>query len=259
MSQPANGVQLRDDANPHVPAKRLNELPAVHDAIKALAASHRRDRARQRERDRGGLRREARDLLDFASRHPYWPVARLYELINKPAPAVQKAIRKELQEGGYAVLQDVRVGKKQLCLIELLDAAWEILGRPRFKKQGGGGLAHRTFANWLVMVAEKRGYEAICEWTVPGTNHRADVASKVDGKWQTFEVVDKCEMNIACHLKAALLTPESPVETVTIVASQKIILDHVRAQLEPLPEFESCKDRVHFVPVEVFEKELWPK
>jgi hypothetical protein len=256
---PRRDDDVEDDANLHVPAERLDEMPEVLRAIETLAAEHRRNRRRQAKIELTTLRQEARELLGLAVKHPSWPVARLYQLMGTPSPTVQKAVRCQLTEADYALMTDVRVGSKTLALIELAKAAWELLGEPEKRLPGRGKLAHRTFAYWIKMVGERRGYEAELESTVPGTTHAADAAWLVDGRWRVFEVVVTCEDNLEGHLRAALLTPESQVESVTIVAPQKATLEALKKQVALFQDFEFYRGRVHFLPVEAFERELWPK
>jgi hypothetical protein len=254
---PCRNVELVYAANPHVPSKRLDEMPEILQAIEARAADHGRQRQRQERLKHKRLRREARDLVRLASQHHCWPVARLFHLMDTPAPTVQKAVRKQLVLGEYAKIEDVRVGRKSLALIELKDAAWQLLDLRPVALPGRGKLAHKTFAGWIKLVGEKLGHEAELEWRIPGTTHDVDVAWLVNGKWQVFEVVVTCEDNLEGHLRAALMTPSAPVESVTIVAPQKATLEALKKQVALCQDFESYKDRVHFLPVEYFEKELW--
>jgi hypothetical protein len=172
-----------------------------------------------------------------------------------PVPAVRKDVLRELRDGKYANVEDVRIGRKTLRLMELLDPAWQLLGDKPQQLQGRGSLLHRTFANWIVMVGHKRGYEAACEWVVPGTNHAADAAWRVENAWETFEVVDTCDANLADHARATF-SPGSPVAKLTIVAAQKSELQRLEQQLTGL--WNEALGRIEFVPIEAFERELWP-
>lgn len=237
----------RFDAHPFVPAKRLDDMPEVLDTLARLIAEHGRTRQRQRRQEHAELRPEARALLCQASLHPYWPVARLYDEMGRPAAATQKAIRKELLDGGYANIEDVRVGSKPLALIELKDMAWQLLGKPPVPLRGRGSLAHRTFANWIAMVGERRGHDSVCEWILPETDHAVDTAWKVSEEWQVFEVVVTCTDNLEGHLVSVFLTPGSLVETTTIVAPQKSMLDAIRAQIAACHRLAPVHDRIMFV------------
>jgi hypothetical protein len=249
-------VSPRNDTHPHVPAKQLSNMPevlaVVQNARHEQAAATREARAE----DYAELRPESRDIIYFAGSRLYWPFVRLAELMDTPpTPAVREEILQELRAGGYADIEDVRVGRKKLRLLELLERAWQLLGRKPQEVRGRGKLKHRTFANWIVMVGRRRGYDAICEWTVPGTSHAADAAWRVDGVWETFEVVDTCDENLAEHANATF-APGSPVTKMTIVAAQKSELRQIEEHLASL--WNAPPGRIEFVPIEVFGQELWP-
>ena len=255
---PCRNAQPRFDANQHVPAKRLDKMPHVVEAIENKGAAHReRQRVRQHQKH-AGLRSAARTLLYQASCHPYWPVARLYELIERPTPRMQKAIRQELEDAKYASFAEPRLGSRNVLLIELEDAAWSVLGKPPVPLRGRGSLPHRIFSNWIRMAGEKRGYESVCEWLVPGTNHPADAMWIVDGRPHVFEVIVTATDNVEDHLRAAFFTPGEPVETVTLVAPQKSMLADLRMQIQKCHKLAPYLERIAYAPVSVYEKELWP-
>ena len=252
---PCRGVEPQYVANLHVPAQRLQDMPAALEAADKLIAEHRKGQQRRAQQQHAGLRPLARKLLHIASLNPYWPVARLYELMGKPAPAIQKAIRAELNDQEYAAFELVRLGKRNVLLIELLGPAWALLGVPPVKLQGRGTLAHRTFAAWIAMVGERRAYEAKREWIVPGTSHPADVAWKVGESWEVFVVVVTCEKNLADHFKAIFVQSQCSIAKATVVAAQKGKLGGLKSQIASCSEFTG---QIEYLPVEVFEQELWP-
>ena len=94
------------------------------------------------------------------------------------------------------------------------------------------------------------------EWPVPGTNHPADVAWKIDGAWHVFEVVATCHDNLPSHLKACFID-SSDVATVTIVAPQKRMLKKLQGIVEAVPELTPFQERIRYEPIEPFVKELW--
>ncbi|MBU0718734.1 MAG: hypothetical protein KJ749_10835, partial [Planctomycetes bacterium] len=256
---PCRDVHPQYDANRHVPAERLTEMPVLSVAAKSKKTEHRQTEKRHAEAKHAELRSEARDLLYQGSMHPYWPVARLYDLIGIPTPRMQNAIRKELETAGYAAFAETRMASKNLLLIELLEPAWRLLGAPPVPLRGRGKLVHRTFANWLRMVGEKRGYDSFCEDVVPGTNgHAADAAWKTNDGWSVFEIVVTSHENVNSHLESVLLTPGSPVREATIVAPQKSMLRALRAEVHKCQSLACVLDSISFAPVEQFEKELWP-
>ena len=257
--EPNRGVQTHYDANPHIPAKRLADVPALLEAVAQLKGEHKQGAQRRAREQHTKMREGARKLMVAAAERPYWPVVQLYKLWDKmPSFDVQKAIRRELDENGYATFTEVRVGRRNLLLIELTETAWSFLGKPPISIRGRGGLAHRCFANWLAMLGERRGFESIVEWVVPGTQHPCDVAWRLDDRqWAAFEVVDTCSANLRGHLSAAFLTPGSPVATLTIVAAQRKMLEALRIQVAAYEESEPFNDRMAYLSVEEILMELW--
>lgn len=253
---PDRNVQPRDDANAHVPAKRLEEMPEVLAAVQNTRQEEAAAAREARAEGFAGLSAETREIIYLAISRPYWPFARLAELMRvPPSPAVRKSILQELRDGEYAVVEELREGRKTSRLIEPTARALQLFGKPPMKV-GRGSLKHRSIANWIVMVGKTRTYEAHCEWIVPGTNHPADAAWRVDGVWQTFEVVDTCgEQNLADHVRATF-SAGSPVAKMTIVAAQKSVLRRLEEHLNSL--WNQASGRIEFVPAEVFERELWP-
>jgi hypothetical protein len=256
---PCQGIQPQYDSNQHVPARHLKDLPELLEAIDQFSAAHNKAAERRARTEHGKLHAVARRLLAAAAEHPYWPVMALYRLIGAPSFEAQKTIRKQLTEGGYATFVDVRIGRRNLALIELKDAAWSLLGDPPISLRGGGELPHRCYANWLAFLGRHRGHEAVVEWTVPGTTHRVDTAWRVSAnEWEVFEVVDTCDDNLQSHLRTIFLAPGSPVTTATIVAAQKRTLEGLKPQIVSHPEFRLVQDRIRYLPVEAVLKELWP-
>lgn len=244
------------DSNPHIPSRQLQDMPDVLAVIEKIKQAHASATRRAKAEDYAHLRPETREVIYLASLHLYWPLVRLTEQMDPPPiPPVRKAILRELRDGKYANTKDVRIGRKTMCLIELRDAAWQLLGTKPQKSQGRGFLKHRTFANWIAMVGRKRGYEAVCEWVVSGTRHAADAAWHVNGAWETFEVVDTCDQNLSEHVQATF-APDSPVSKMTVVAAQKSELRQLEGYLASL--WNKPPGRIEFVPIEAFEQELWP-
>jgi hypothetical protein len=247
------------DANVHVPAQRLADMPDVLAAADQLRKEHERGGLRRAQQKHGQMRDLARKLLNTAAEHPYWPVVQLYKLWgDAPSFDVQKAIRRELEERKYAGFADVRVGRRNLLLIELTPEAWEFLGEPPVPLRGRGKLPHRTYANWIAMLGARRGLNTVVEWTAPGTSHAADAAWEIEsGLWHAFEVVDKCDANLQGHLAALLLAPDVRVSQVTIVAAQKSSLKGIEKRITVCSEFDTVKDRIHYLPVVDILQELW--
>ena len=256
---PRGNTPPRYDANAHVPAQRLQDMPDVLEAVDKLTAGHRKAEHRRAQVEYGKLRRKARELLVAAAAHPYWPVVQLYGLIEPPSAEAQQAIRKELTKCGYASFVDVRIGRRNLALIELKDAAWSLLGDPPIKLRGRGDLPHRCYANWLSLLGERRGFTAFVEWRIPSTTHDVDAAWKVsEGCWEVFEVVDTFGANLRHHLEAALLTPDSPVTRATVVAAQKKQLTQLQTKINAHKVLAPFKERIEYLCVMDILTELWP-
>lgn len=254
---PCRDAQPSYDTLSSASDERLSEMPKLRKDIESLLAQQ---RARSEGKElpvHAALRAEARKLLYAASQQPYVPVARLFDMIGKPTFKVQEAIRKELEDAEYACFQEVRLGSRNTLLIELTDKAWSLLGKPPIPKRGRGGLAHRTAAQWLVMVGKRRGHRAECEWVPPGSSkHPVDAAWEVNGAWEVFEVVVTSFENIAESVDACLVE-SNVVSHMTIVVTQKGPLKAIRDRLsnELLP---SLLDRIRFETVDRYLKELWP-
>jgi hypothetical protein len=247
------------DANPHVPAKRLEDLPGILEALRGTTRQHRQDEAQRTAAEMQGLSAEARNLLIQASTHPYWPVQRLFELGQVPTPQAQIAIRKEIEDRKLADFKQVRPGSRNLLLKMLTAEAWALLGKPPIEIGGRGGIAHMHYSAWIRMVGERRKYSrSVVEWLIPGTNHPADAAWLVDGRWEVFEVVVDCSENLVAHLEAALLHSSEPIARVTVVAPQKKDLDDLRRRVESAPSLAPVLEKIAYEVALVYMKELWP-
>jgi hypothetical protein len=246
------------DECPHIPAKRLAEMPQLRQAISEARKQSGKDEVRIEVAQLADLHSKARELLFQASMHPYWPVARLYDLIGPPIPAERKTIQLELQTAEYATFEEERIGKKNLLLIELQEKAWRLLGSSPVPLVGRGGISHKTFSAWIAMIGEKRGYQVDREWIIPGTSHPSDACWLGDQKCRVFEVVVTATENLSGHLRAALVDGRESVSQLTIVAPRQAMLENIGRQLGSDPEVSGLLDQVDFVPVEIFEKELWP-
>jgi hypothetical protein len=246
------------DECPHIPAKRLAEMPELRHAISAARGQSQKDEVRIEVAQLADLHAKGRELLFQASSHPYWPVSRLYDLIGAPKPVERKKIVQELADAKFAQCVEERVGKKNLLLIELQERAWRLMGRSPIPLLGRGGLAHKTFSAWIAMAGEKRGHQVAREWTIPGTSHACDAAWKTGDLWHVFEVVITCTENLSAAVRAALVDGRASVSQVTIVAPRQEMLEEIEEQLVSDPEVSGLLDQVDFEPVKTFEKELWP-
>jgi len=239
------------DTVPFISSQRLDDMPHVKEAIKKLVAQRLNRESRVKAMKLSG---KARELLDAASLHPFFPVARLFEQIGKPSPNAQDAICKSL-EGKLAAFDDLRIGRRNARLIELTDEGWRFLGKAPPRRKLRGGIAHTHISQWLAMVGRKRGYKIQTEWIVPDTNHPTDAVWRVDGQYHVFEVIVSAQGNLTSHLEACLLVSKA-VATVTIVAPLKSTLTRLEKSLDP--RFDPVRDRVAFESAEAFVQELWP-
>ncbi|MEK6675016.1 MAG: hypothetical protein AABZ47_05100, partial [Planctomycetota bacterium] len=256
---PDRGITPNFDTNVHVPSKRLDEMPNLLEALRGTAKQQRKEQTRRAAAEINGLSAEARGLLLQASIHPYWPVARLFELDQVPTPQAQIEIRKEIEDREYAEFEEVRLGSRNVLLLMLTAAAWTLLGKPPIEIGGRGGVAHRHYMAWIRMVSQRRKHDrCVIEWIVPGTTHPADAAALVNGTWEVFEVVSECSENLIGHLEAALLHASERIARVTVVASQKGELRALRKRVEAAPSLVNVQDRIAYEPVLTFLTELWP-
>ena len=246
------------DVNPHVPAKPLSELPDVMRFVRAIRSRMSPNEDAGETIEYTDLRDETRRLVFLASLHPYWPTARLFEMIGSISAPIRAKVLAELGRSRLADLAKLRAGSRNHVLMELTDKAWEILGKPKHPTRGRGGLVHRAIAAWVGETGRNHGHQVEYEFVIPGaTGHPADVAWLSDGKCEVFEVVVSSEGNVTAHVRAALDESDISIERITIVAPQKQTLTRIRRHVES--ERGGADERIAWTPVEVFEKEIWPK
>lgn len=245
------------DAVPHVPDKRIEELPRLMRALDKLIAEHRATKLRQSESKLPTLSKNARKLLDLASLHPHVPVNKLWEEAGVASYSVRLRVRADLKGKELAVVVDERFGRRNAQLIEITDAGFRALRKDPPSHTGGGGITHRHIAAWCCLWARRQGYKAQTEVAVPGTNHRADAAYEHEGKLHVFEVISTSEENLTDHLHACFVQSKA-VATVTIVAAQKSILNRLEKVISQDAALQPFLDRVRYMPVENLMKELWP-
>ena len=246
------------DTHPYIPAKSLAEMPELLTALGSLSAQGKRTRVKQVRAGNVGLPQLARRLLMAASLFLYHPVARLWEKIGTPSPAIQAAIRDELESRELCKFSELRIGRRNTLLLWITKTGWQLLDTDGPRKTGLGSHPHVTLSQWLRMVGEKRGYKAKTEWVVPGTNHPCDAAWLINGKWHALEVVVACESNLASHVRACFVKSDA-VASLTIVAPLKRALQRLRNGLEANPEVAPFLDRIRFQVLEPYMEELWPK
>jgi hypothetical protein len=219
---PCRVPPTRCDIYPAVPSRSLNDMPELQEAIRRLQGASRKADKRRERQQHDVLSEDAQRLLALAAKHPYWPVARLYDLMSPLSRDSKQRIRAQLIDLRYANIETVQQGSKEQDLIELTEKGWALLGDPPIKLRGRGSLAHRVFAGWAKLLEERDGNTAHLEWRVPGAEHHAvDVAADCGGEIHVYEIVVTCTENLASHL-VAIFNSQSPVVTATIVAPTKM-------------------------------------
>jgi hypothetical protein len=245
------------DPHPFVPSRRLQELPEVQQALRELAAQHLRTRHRK-SRAKNPLPEPTHRLLSAAALYPGVPVVRLWENLGKVSATAQQSARRRLEKDNLAVFEEVRLGKQNLLLIEVLQAGAELLRKKHAPLPGKGGLAHRTFAAWLRMLADRRGLRAELEWRVPGTSHPVDVAWKLQaGQYRAFEIVVDCVENVRNHARACLVE-SAAISNVTFVVLLKTVREQIVSQLEADPALAHVLPRIDYLFAGAIYRELWP-
>ena len=172
------------DTCDYVPYVALRDFPGAAEAIAKLRAEHtstklRQGKQKQASEPKPKLSENASRLLRLYSIHVHTPVARLWEELGTPAPAVQAAARAELQDARLAEFEEQRVGRRNMLFMDLTEAGWAFAKAPPPKRKGRGGIAHTHYCEFIRWVGERRGYKASTEMIIPGTNHPVDVAWQV--------------------------------------------------------------------------------
>lgn len=242
---------------PYEPSEQLKDMPHVLQALEKRIAEHRSMKARQAHSGQTQLPTKALDLLSLAAMYPYEPVAALWARKGRVSPSVQASVRKILTDRECAVFEEVRIGKRNVLLMEILEAGWKAMNRKPVTPQGRGGVTHRHFSHWIEAVGRKRGYtQSCCEWLVPGTSHHADAAWLVNGSWIIFEVVQNCIQNLIEHCRACLVESQA-VNSVVIVTAQKSDLSALQTLIAAEPEFRPVFERIKFETITPYMEELF--
>ena len=256
---PGRGVlDVQNSQLQWVPAMSLEEMPDLQEALAQRGSEHRKIELRRSKSTKEKLPPDAYRLLQAASLHPWFPVARLWEQTDRiPSRAAQMKVRHDLEEHGLAKFEEIRIGRANVLLLRLTEKGWRFLNQDPPKHQGRGSIAHQHFSNWIKIVWEKRGREARTEWTVPGTNHPVDAAWKQDGQWHAAEVCVTCRSNLESHIQACFVQSHA-VASLTIVTTQKGIRDQLRTELEANLQVAPYLSQIHQEVIETYIKELWP-
>lgn len=244
------------DSIPYIPSKPLEELPHVQEAVRSLIAQHRAKRLVVARQSKPQSSAKARKLLDLLTIDLCAPCARLWEQMGTPSPAVQKAVRTELEDQDLILSEDCRVGSTTMWWADVAPAGYEFLNKPPPKATGRGGAAHRRFARVVAQVHKLRGHSAVIEPIVAG-NHPGDVGWQIDDAWHVVEIVVHSPDNLLGHIKVCLVESNA-VASVTVVAPLKSMLDDLRRIVEADPQIRNVLDRINYEPIESYLNILWP-
>lgn len=242
------------DTHPWKPVERLEQRLDVQAALRQKIAEHHRH-GLDRIRATTELTRNARDLLDLASVHLYLPVARLWERIDQASPPAQQKAREELQKAKLAEFQELRIGKRNVLLVELSQGGWKFLDKKPPARVGRGSVAHRHFAYWLMLVGERRGLKAFREFELPDSGHAVDCVWQTEAGLHCFEVAITCTKNLASHVQACFASTE-PVARVTIVAAQLTIIGRIRRALDAEPALDAVREHIAYDTIETYMNQL---
>lgn len=199
----------------------------------------------------------AHKLLSAWALHPFTPVVQLWRTIGEVTEATAVAARAELEKLELAEFEDWRIKSKNQGLMVPTPTGWQFLNRPAPNLHGSGGIEHRHGEHWIARVGTKRGFKARMEFEVPGTSsHRADVVWHGEGFSRAFEIVVKCEDNLADHLRACLIQ-STAISQVTVVAGTQIELRKQKAIIDEIPDLAPVLDRIDYECIDIYLNELF--
>lgn len=245
------------DILPFVPAVPLSQQPSVLAYLKALGTQQRIGQL-QRISGSSGLSEHGQQLLALKPANPYAPVVKLWARIGVAGVSAQMAICNELKQLEMAIFEDVRIGRADVALMGLLKKGWQHLEKEPPAGTHNDTLAHDHAKNWIRLDLQRQGYEASCEYPVPGDRtHYADVGCKIDGQLHVCEVVYKSHANVILHLSACFLESEA-VAVVTVVAFTKIHLAKLRKLVDAEPSLRPFADRIRWDVIEGYLRRVYP-
>jgi hypothetical protein len=247
------------DSHPYTPSQKLTEIPHIRETVLDLVARQESLRLRQSKPAKGnGRNLPQRDLklLLTAAANPWWPFAKLEDLAKlNLSPQARIAIRKNLENQGYAEFAEMRLGSSPVILMSLTDKGWEAAACKPPSRTGRGSIQHRHVANWIAMAAAKEGLKAACEQEVNGHPMDCGVTDS-NGRLRAYEVVIDCESNLLDHITN--LSQVANIESITVVCLQKQILQRLQRQLQAQLVVMTLGDRLRWELTETFYRRLWP-
>lgn len=224
-------------------------MPSVVEAMDKLFLEYGMTQLRQGGTRAAAIPKFARQFLQAIGDRSVMRAAVAWRRCGSPSPAAKEKAIARLLALKLIAAEEIRLGKRNCLLVEATTEGRQLVGGTAPKRKGRGGPAHRFLSECIAAAEQRAGHQAQTEWVLPGTNHPCDVGVRDGNQWHVYEVVVDCETNLIAHLKACFLDSKV-VATVTVVATQKSILerleDLVSAEL-PLMPFRS---RIKFEPAE---------
>ena len=238
------------DTHAYIPSKQLWQIPAVQqfvdDRNEARRAAQKPKVDKQTE-----LYELAMKVLSIRGKNPYAPLAPVFKVLGVRHHKAQIAIRKFIEDRGYGEFEVSRLGRSDRLLMDITPEGHKALGLPvPQENKGRGGITHRHCAQWIKLAFQKKGLEAFLEFQIPGTTHPADVAVLLDDKWHLFEVCITAKDNLSSHIEACFEKSTEAIESLTVVAATKIMLEQMERELRSSTMSLQYAGRIRFEVVE---------
>lgn len=241
------------DSHPYIPAKSLAELPHVEAELKKLIAQYRSKRAtRSHEEQAEKLDRYSMSLLILIVKYPYIPAVQLFKLIGNVRYETRLAICQKLVDNGLIEYGEVRLGRRNMALVELTEKGRQFLKlKPASGPQGRGSLVHRTIAHWIQWNFQKQGCKAVLEQIIPQTTHSVDVGVQDGDMWKCFEVCVTTTSNLTDHITACFEQSDR-VRQLTIIATTKSKSQEAQRDLKSFLQAKPYRDQIQYDVAETF-------
>jgi len=218
------------DSHPFTEAVPIQKLPAVVAFIKQYRRNDSKQATDKTKSDGNPIETAARRLIVLAAKHPFVPVARLFDRIETHHYQEHLDIRALIDNYEWAKFEETRIGRSNVLLIEVTPAGYQMAGLPQPRgNKGRGRIAHRTFSHWIMQQHVKQGRKAYIEWVPPGTNHPVDVAVELEGQYDVYEVCVTAMSNLISHIEKTFQS--SAVRSLTFVTGTKKQLKALRRDL----------------------------
>ncbi len=240
---------------PYIQTKSIHDIEPVINLVNQYIMHMKRVKGNQ-DRQQKGLSENSKKLLALAYDNPYTPVARLFDKMKKVSFSVQKAVREEIEKHELAKFEEVRIGRKNVLLIEITDTGYEYLDREPPKQKGRGELVHRHFSHWIRILHNQKGQKAWIEWQVPNTKHPVDAAAlNENGKYDLYEVSITATENLIPHIKKCFTNPDI-VNSLTIVTALKSKTKKLEKEILSELALTPYIEKVKFEVIDTYLKEI---